>query len=72
MVNKRFKEVLYDHKDKLEQLADLLFEKEVIFKDDMEQIFGERPFKKPEMVKPKHKLNGKAKAKPKAKTAAKK
>jgi len=53
--------LLKKNKDKLQELADLLFEKEVIFKDDMEKIFGERPFKKPEMVKPKHKLNGKAK-----------
>jgi len=55
--------ILEDNKDKLEELAELLFEKEVIFKDDMEKIFGERPFKKPEMVKPKHQLNGKAKSK---------
>jgi cell division protease FtsH len=53
--------ILKDNKDKLEQLADLLFEKEVIFKDDMEKIFGERPFKKPEMIKPKHLQNGKEK-----------
>lgn len=55
--------ILKENKDKLEQLAELLFEKEVIFKDDMEKIFGERPFKKPEMVKPKHQLNGKSKDK---------
>jgi cell division protease FtsH len=60
---KRALNILKDNKDKLEELADLLFEKEVIFKDDMEKIFGERPFKKPEMVKPKHQLNGKAKQK---------
>jgi cell division protease FtsH len=53
--------ILKDNKDKLEKLADLLFEKEVIFKDDMEDIFGERPFKKPEMIKPKHLQNGKEK-----------
>ncbi len=52
--------ILKANKDKLEELAELLFEKEVIFKDDMEKIFGERPFKKPEMVKPKHQLNGKS------------
>jgi len=44
--------LLKDNKDKLDKLAELLFEKEVIFKDDMEDIFGKRPFKKPEMIKP--------------------
>jgi len=50
--------ILKDNEDKLEELAELLFEKEVIFKDDMKDIFGERPFKKPEMIKPKHSQNG--------------
>jgi len=31
-------------------LADLLLEKEVIFKEDLERIFGERPFDKKEEV----------------------
>ena len=35
---------LEDNKDKLEQLAAILIEKEVIFKDDLENIFGKRPF----------------------------
>ena len=39
-------QVLEDNKDKLEVLADLLLEKEVIFKEDLERIFGERPFEK--------------------------
>ncbi len=38
--------VLEDNKDKLEILADLLLEKEVIFKEDLERIFGKRPFEK--------------------------
>ncbi|WP_445454252.1 ATP-dependent zinc metalloprotease FtsH [Flavobacterium sp. 25HG05S-40] len=38
--------ILQDHKDKLEQLANILIEKEVIFKDDLEHIFGKRPFDK--------------------------
>lgn len=38
-------EVLEDNKDKLTELAELLLEKEVIFKEDLERIFGERPFK---------------------------
>jgi cell division protease FtsH len=41
--------ILTENKDKLTQLADILLEKEVIFKDDMEVIFGKRPFTKPEM-----------------------
>lgn len=40
--------LLQDNKEKLNQLADILIEKEVIFKDDLEAIFGERLFKKPE------------------------
>ena len=36
--------VLQQHKDKLIVLADLLLEKEVIFKEDLERIFGKRPF----------------------------
>ena len=38
--------LLTEHKDKLIQLADILIEKEVIFKDDLELIFGRRPFDK--------------------------
>ena len=37
-------QILTDNKDKLNQLADILIEKEVIFKDDLESIFGERKF----------------------------
>jgi cell division protease FtsH len=36
--------ILEDNKDKLNQLADILIEKEVIFKDDLEAIFGKRTF----------------------------
>ena len=43
-------QILNDHKDELTELAELLLEKEVIFKDDLVDIFGERPFKKPEMA----------------------
>jgi cell division protease FtsH len=39
--------ILEDNKDKLEQLANILIEKEVIFKDDLETIFGKRPFEIP-------------------------
>ena len=39
--------ILEDNKDKLEQLAAILIEKEVIFKDDLETIFGKRLFNIP-------------------------
>jgi cell division protease FtsH len=32
------------NKDKLTQLAEVLLDKEVIFKDNLEKIFGKRPF----------------------------
>ncbi|WP_353779815.1 ATP-dependent zinc metalloprotease FtsH [Winogradskyella sp. 3972H.M.0a.05] len=38
--------ILADNKDKLTELAEVLLEKEVIFKDNLEKIFGERPFDK--------------------------
>ena len=34
------------NKDKLTELAEVLLEKEVIFKDNLEKIFGKRPFEK--------------------------
>ncbi|OSY87924.1 peptidase M41 [Tenacibaculum holothuriorum] len=39
-------DILKNNQDKLTELADLLLEKEVIFKDDLIKIFGERPFEK--------------------------
>ncbi|MFT6195946.1 MAG: cell division protease FtsH [Nonlabens sp.] len=42
--------ILSENKDKLTQLADILLEKEVIFKDDLERIFGKRTFVKEEAV----------------------
>jgi len=36
--------LLTDNKEKLTILAELLLEKEVIFKNDLEKIFGKRPF----------------------------
>ena len=38
--------ILEDKKEQLTVLANVLLEKEVIFKDDLEKIFGERPFSK--------------------------
>jgi cell division protease FtsH len=40
----RAKKVLIDNKEKLEILAKVLLEKEVIFREDLEEIFGKRPF----------------------------
>jgi cell division protease FtsH len=42
--------ILEQNKDKLSELAEILLEKEVIFKDDLEKIFGARPFIKEEAV----------------------
>ncbi len=41
-------EILKENKDKLITLGELLLEKEVIFKKDLEVIFGQRPFEKNE------------------------
>ena len=38
--------ILEENKDKLLELADLLCQKEVIFREDLEKIFGKRPFDK--------------------------
>ncbi|MEH6659374.1 ATP-dependent zinc metalloprotease FtsH [Leeuwenhoekiella marinoflava] len=38
--------ILEDNKDKLNELAEVLLDKEVIFKDNLEKIFGKRPFEK--------------------------
>ncbi|MFD1163340.1 MULTISPECIES: ATP-dependent zinc metalloprotease FtsH [Hwangdonia] len=38
--------LLEENKDKLTELAEVLLEKEVIFKDNLEKIFGKRPFEK--------------------------
>jgi cell division protease FtsH len=40
--------LLEENKDKLTELANVLLEKEVIFKDNLQKIFGERPFAIPE------------------------
>ena len=43
---KRALKILQKNKKKLIQLAELLLKKEVIFKDNLEEIFGKRPFQK--------------------------
>ncbi|MDN3724595.1 ATP-dependent zinc metalloprotease FtsH [Aequorivita sp. SDUM287046] len=40
--------ILEENKDKLTELANVLLEKEVIFKDNLQSIFGDRPFETPE------------------------
>lgn len=42
--------LLEANKDKLTQLANILLEKEVIFKDDLQKIFGNRPFPEKEQI----------------------
>ena len=48
----RTKQILTINKEKLTTLAEKLLEKEVIFKEDLEEIFGKRPFDKKEDVSP--------------------
>ena len=43
---KRALDLLETHKEKLTELANVLLDKEVIFKDNLEVIFGKRPFEK--------------------------
>jgi ATP-dependent metalloprotease FtsH len=62
-------QLLKKHKNKLTELAEYLLEKEVIFKDDLERIFGKRPFEKPEAEAPKAVAKPKAAAKKTVKTA---
>jgi len=45
---KRAKKLIAENKEKLEQLAKVLLEKEVIFREDLERIFGKRPYDKEE------------------------
>jgi ATP-dependent metalloprotease FtsH len=47
----RAKIVLNENKEKLEKLANLLLEREVIFREDLEEIFGKRPWDKEEEKK---------------------
>lgn len=49
--------LLQDNKDKLDTLAKELLDKEVIFKESLERIFGKRPFIKEEMPEATSKVN---------------
>lgn len=44
--------ILTENEDKLKQLAEKLLESEVIFKEDLIAIFGQRPWDKDDVVKP--------------------
>lgn len=47
----RAKKILSDHRDGLDELARILLEKEVIFSDDVERIFGPRTGRQPEEIR---------------------
>ena len=64
----RAKAILKKHEDKLHMLANKLLETEVIFKEDLEVIFGKRPFEK-EVVKKEEKAK---KTEDETKTSSKK
>ncbi len=57
--------ILKENSEGLVKLAERLLEKEVVFSDDVEEIFGKRKFKEEEMykskVKPENKNNGETK-----------
>ena len=48
----RAKTLLGENRDKLEKLTTLLLEREVIFREDLEEIFGKRPWDKEEETPP--------------------
>jgi cell division protease FtsH len=65
----RTKQILADNKDKLALLAKNLLEKEVIYKDDLESIFGERSFGEKSRVDTLLEENEEAQANEKSKSA---
>jgi len=48
MAYQRAKELLLQHREALTAIADLLLQNEVIYKDDLEKVLGERVVKKPD------------------------
>lgn len=64
----RAKQILTEHKDGHAKLAQLLFEKEVIYNEDVEKIFGKRPWesRSEELMKENDKLEAEKEAKAKA------
>ena len=63
----RAKSILRKNKTGLKQLAEILLEKEVIFSDDLEKIYGKRPWTSSHEEAPKSKSKPKPKPKPSAK-----
>ncbi len=57
----RTKKILSENKALLSELANLLLEREVIFKEDLEKIFGKRKFEKEELSEIKNNLIEEAK-----------
>jgi len=66
----RAQKILKKHKKELTVLAELLLEKEVIFSDDLEKIFGKRPFVKEPLAVKKEDVVKKKSEKPVEKTNA--
>ena len=61
MINEQYrraKDILSEHKEGHQQLAELLFAKEVIYAEDVEKIFGKRPWvsRSEELIKENEKL----------------
>ena len=46
------KELLLSHREQLDQLATQLYEKEVLFREDLERIYGPRPWEQRELEAP--------------------
>lgn len=62
MINEQYrraKDILNEHKDGHRQLAELLFTKEVIYAEDVEKIFGKRPWvsRSEELIKENEKMD---------------
>jgi cell division protease FtsH len=62
----RTKGLLVKHKDQLHKLASMLLEKEVIFREDLEHIFGKRPWDDKPVEPPIINGNGSAPGAPKS------
>jgi cell division protease FtsH len=54
----RAQNLLQEKRHELDALANLLLEKEVLFKDDLEKLIGKRPFEKQENNEPTPNVNG--------------
>lgn len=67
----RAKKILTENKEKLSKLAQQLLDKEVIFKEDLEEIFGKRPYEKEEAPQKKEKPSENGMSVPSAETEIK-